>query len=72
MISSSQSVSGGSRPPRYRSLAYLYFETNPITPNDQTCLLVDEEPLSYSEATEDELWRQAMSEEMLAIDQSHT
>ena len=40
--------------------------------DEQTCLVADEEPLTYFEAAQDEVWRQAIKEEMLAIDQSHT
>ena len=52
---SSSSVFYGSQSPTYRSLIDLYCETNPIIQDDQACLLTDEEPLSYSEATQDEV-----------------
>ena len=58
--------------PRYRSLSDLYFETTPITQDEQAYLLSDEEPLSYSEAAHEEVWRQAMREEILAIDRNNT
>ena len=71
-ISSSPSDSEDNQLPRYRSLIDLYSETNSIPLDDQTFLLADEAPLTYSEAAQDEVWRQAMKEEMLAIDRSHT
>ena len=59
-------------PPRYRALSDLYSKTNPITQDEQTYLLSGEEPLSYTEASKEDVWRQAMREEMLAIDKSNT
>ena len=71
-MTSSSSVSEDNQPPRYRSLSDMYSETTPITPDEQAYLLSGEEPLSYSEAAHEEVWRQAMREEMLAIDQNNT
>ena len=71
-ISSSQSDYEDSQLSRYRSLTDLYSQTNSIPLDDQTCSLADEEPLTYSEAAQDEVWREVMKEEMLAIDRSHT
>ena len=34
--------------------------------------MADEEPLTYLEIAQDEVWRQTMQEEMLAIDRSNT
>ena len=69
---SSPSVSEGSQSPRYRSLIDLYTETTPITQDEQVCLLSGEEPLTYSKAAQEEVWRHAMREEMLAIDRNNT
>ena len=71
-ISSSSSNSEDSHLLRYKSLTDLYSETNYIPLDEQTCLVADKEPLTYFEAAQDEVWRQAMKEEMLAIDRSHT
>ena len=68
----SPSVFEGNQSPRYRLLIDLYIETTPITHDEQVCLLSGEEPLTYSEAAKEEVWRQAMREEMLAIDQNNT
>ena len=38
----------------------------------QTCILACEEPITHSKASQDEVWREAMKEEMLAFDRSHT
>ena len=54
------------------SLTDLYSETQSIPLDEQTCLVADEEPLTYLEATQDEVGRQGMQEEMLAIDRSNT
>ena len=54
------------------SLSDLYSETNPITQDEQTFLLSGEEPLSYSEVAQEEVWRHDMREEMLAIDRNNT
>ena len=35
-------------------------------------MVADKEPLTYLEAAQDEVWRKAMKEEMMAIDQSNT
>ena len=50
----------------------MYSKTNSIPLDEQTCSVADEEPLTYLEAAQDEVWRQAMKEEMLAIDRSNT
>ena len=70
-MTSSSSVSKD-HPPRYRSLSDLYSETSPITQNEDAHLLSSEEPLSYTEAAHEEVWRWAMREEMLAIDRNNT
>ena len=70
-LTSSSSVSED-HPPRYKSLSDLYFETTPITQDEQAYLLSSEEPLSYAEAAHEEVWRQAMREEMSAIDRNNT
>ena len=69
---SSPSISEGSQPPRYKLLIDLYTETTPITQVEQVCLLSEEEPLTYSEVPQEEVWRQVMREEMLAIDRNNT
>ena len=71
-VTSSSNSSEDSHCPRYRSFTDLYSETNPIPLDEQTCLVFDEEPLTYLEAAQDEVWRKAMKEEMMAIDRSHT
>ena len=70
-MTSSSSVSED-HPPRYRSLSDLYSETSPITQDEEAHLLSSEEPLSYTEAAHEEVWRRAMREEMLAIDRNNT
>ena len=71
-VTSSSNSSEDSHCPRYTSLTDLYSETNPIPLDEQTCLVADEEPLTYLKAAQDEVWRKAMKEEMMAIDRSHT
>ena len=71
-IISSSTNSEDSHYPRYMSLTDLYSETNSIPMDEQTCLVADEEPLTYLEAAQDEVWRKAMKEEMMAIDRSNT
>ena len=70
-MTSSSSVSED-HPRRYRSLSDLYSETTPITQDEQAYLLSGEEPLSYSKAAHEEVWRHAMREEMMAIDRNNT
>ena len=57
---------------RYKSLNDLYSETSPITQEKEAHLLSGEEPLSYTKAAHEEVWRRAMREEMLAIDKNNT
>ena len=71
-ITSSSNNSEDSHCLRYRSLTDLYSKTNSIPLDEETCLVADEEPLTCLEAAQDEVWRQAMKEEMLAIDRSNT
>ena len=47
-VTSSSNSSEDSQFPRYRSLTDLYSETNSIPLDEQTCLVADEEPLTYS------------------------
>ena len=70
-MTSSSSVSED-HPPRYMSVSDLYFETSPITQDEEAHLLSGEEPLSYTEAACEEVWIRAMREEMLAIDRNDT
>ena len=70
-MTSSSSVSED-HPPRYRSVSDLYSETSPITQDEEAHLLSGEEPLSYTEASCEEVWKRAMREEMLAIDKNNT
>lgn len=58
-------------PQRYKSLAQVYSETNPMNA-DEDCLSAFEEPVNYYEAVRDEQWKRAMIEEMNAIDRSQT
>ena len=71
-MTSSSSVSKDNQPPRYMSLSVLYSEITHITQDEQNYLLSGEEPLSYSEVAQEEVWRQAMREEMMAIDRNNT
>ena len=71
-VTSSSNVSREIHSPRYRSLTDLYFETSPITQDEEAHLLSGEEPLSYREAACEEVWIWAMREEMLAIDKNDT
>ena len=71
-MTSSSSVSGEMDTPRYRSLTDLYSETSPITQDEEDYLISGEEPLSYTEAASKEVWKRAMTEEMLAIDKNDT
>ena len=71
-VTSSSNSSQDSHSPRYKSLTDLYSETSPNPMDEQTCLVADEEPLTYLEAAQDEVWREAMKEEMMAIDRSNT
>ena len=48
----------------------LYSETSPITQNEEAHVISGEEPLSYTEAASEEVWKRAMREEMLAIDRN--
>ena len=57
---------------RYKSLTQLYSETDPVQAEEEECLLISEEPSSYTEAAREEVWKRAMKEEMEAIDQNHT
>ena len=70
-MTSSSSVSED-HPPRYRSLSDLYSETTPITQAEEVYLLSSEEHLPYSEVSQEEKWRHAMREGMLAIDKNNT
>ena len=71
-VTSSSNVSEDMHSPRYRSLTDLYSETSPITQDKEAHLLSGEEPLSYTEAAHEEVWRRAMREEILAIDKNNT
>ena len=50
---------------RYRSIQSIYDETNLLS--SELCLLFAEEPSSYSLAAKQEVWRDAMKEEISAI-----
>ena len=50
---------------RYRSIQSIYDETNLLC--NETCLLFNEEPSSYSLAAKQKEWREAMKEEISAI-----
>ena len=71
-VTSSSNASSDMHSPRYRSLTDLYSETSPIIQDEEAHLLSREEPLSYTEATCEEVWMRAMREEMLAIDKNDT
>ena len=55
-----------------RSLPNIYYKTEEIIVNDLFCLFVDSEPLNYDDAVKDEKWRQAMEEEINAIEKNNT
>ena len=67
-VTSSSNVLGEMHSPRYRSLTDLYSKTSPITQDEEAHLLSGEDPLSYTEATCEEVWIRARREEMLAIE----
>ena len=71
-VTSSSQTSGDIHSPRYKSLTDLYSETSPITQDEEAHLISGEEPLSYSEATNEEVWIRDMREEMLSIDRNDT
>ena len=71
-VTSSSHVSEDLHSPRYMSFNDLYSETSPITQDEEVHLLSGEEPLSYTEAADEEVWRRAMREEILAIDKNNT
>ena len=68
--SSSSEGSSSERPRRMRNIQELYDETEVI--NDLFCLFVDSEPLNFDEAMKDKRWRQAMEEEIKAIEKNNT
>lgn len=67
------SPSSSERPPRMRSIAELYEETEEIN-EDSTlfCLFADIEPMCFEEAIQYEEWRMAMNEEITAINRNET
>ncbi|RZB60363.1 Chlorophyll synthase, chloroplastic [Glycine soja] len=68
--SSSSKGSSSERPIRMRNIQELYDETEVI--NDLFYLFVDSEPLNFDEAMKDKRWRQAMEEEIKAIEKNNT
>ena len=71
-VTSSSNASGDMHSLRYRSLTNLYAETSPTTQDEEALLISGDEPLSYIEAASEEVWLQAMREEMLSIDKNDT
>ncbi|RDY01786.1 hypothetical protein CR513_14843, partial [Mucuna pruriens] len=67
---SSSEGSPSERTQKMRSIQEIYDETKII--NDLFCLFVDNEPLTFDEAIEDKRWRQAMEEEIKAIEKNDT
>ena len=59
------------RPERYRSIQDIYDETQ-ATEEDEACFLSGKEPTSYRTTMEEEVWRQAMKEELEAIERNST
>ena len=55
---------------RYRSIQSIYEETKFFC--SETCLIFNEEPSSYSLATKQKEWREAMKEEISAILKNET
>lgn len=70
--SSLQGESSSERTPRMRSLQELYEVTE--NQNDLTlfCLFVDCEPIGYEDAVQNKRWRDAMDEEIKAIEKNDT
>lgn len=69
--SSSSGESSSESPIRkFKSISELYNETEVI--NDLLCFFVDHEPLTFHEAVKDGKWRQAMQEEIKAIEKNNT
>ncbi|KAJ7971537.1 Retrovirus-related Pol polyprotein from transposon TNT 1-94 [Quillaja saponaria] len=68
--SSEKSSSEGS--PKTRSLIDLYENTEVIEDVNLFCLVADSEPLFFEEAENDKKWRQAMDEEIIAIEKNDT
>ena len=59
------------RPQILRSIQSIYEETQGIE-NDEICFISSEEPSSYESEVMEELWRQAMRDEMEAIKKNLT
>ncbi|KAJ7958815.1 Retrovirus-related Pol polyprotein from transposon TNT 1-94 [Quillaja saponaria] len=68
--SSEKSSSEGS--PKTRSLLDIYENTEVIEDVNLFCLVVDSKPLFFEEAENDKKWRQAMDEEIIAIEKNDT
>ena len=69
---SSQDEVSSEKSQKMRSLSDIYDKTEEISANDLFCLFIDSEPLNYDDAVKDEKWRQAMEEEINAIEKNDT
>ncbi|KAJ7962054.1 Retrovirus-related Pol polyprotein from transposon TNT 1-94 [Quillaja saponaria] len=58
--------------PKTKSLLDLYENTEVIEDVNLFCLVADSEPLFFEEAENDKKWRQAMDEEIIAIEKNDT
>ena len=70
--SSSLEASSSQKTSRYRNLSKIYEETEPLDNFDLFCLLADDEPMTFEEATQEKKWRYAMDEEIQAIKKNET
>ncbi|KAL8154787.1 hypothetical protein AgCh_000227 [Apium graveolens] len=62
-----------SQPPRrFRALADIYNNTEPIELDEELLLMGVDEPTCYKQATKSSEWRQAMSKEMDSIEKNNT
>ena len=59
------------RPKRYKSIQEIYDETQGIE-EDDACFFSRDEPTSYIAAMKEDVWRQAMKEELEAIERNST
>ena len=70
--SSSLEESSSQKTLRYRNFSKIYEETKPLDNFDYFCLLADNEPVTFEEATQEKKWRDAMDEEIQAIKKNET
>ncbi|KAJ7959769.1 Retrovirus-related Pol polyprotein from transposon TNT 1-94 [Quillaja saponaria] len=68
----SSEKSSSERSPKTRSILDLYENTEVIEDVNLFCLVVNSEPLFFEEVENDKKWRQAMDEEIIAIEKNDT